>query len=150
VRSKRRRPDIRAHLAISVALMAALAPAGFAQIRKNAITYLTAAEVKTQLLGIDMRGHTPTFGFSWRECITPKGETLYQVDNVVQRGRLRVTETGWACFAYSDTNFASESCFAVRKRGDGLMFEGEEGSVFVTTRIDRGVKACEPEDERVS
>jgi hypothetical protein len=145
-----RRLGLGGMLAIVLALLLALAPAAFAQIRKDAVRYLTPSEAQAAMFGIDMRGTTPSFGFSWRECITPRGDTLYQVDDVIQRGKLRISPEGWACFAYSDTDYKSESCFAIRKRGDGFVFEGEGGSVFVTTRVDRGVKACEPEDERVS
>jgi hypothetical protein len=137
-------------LAMVLAMLLAMAPAAFAQIRKDAVRYLTPAEAKVAMFGIDMRGYTPSFGFNWRECISPKGETLYQVGEDVQRGRLRISQEGFACFAYSETNYTSESCFAIRKQGDGFVFEGDGGTVFITTRVDRGVRACEPEDERVS
>lgn len=134
---------------VAVALLA-LAPAALAQRAKGQGQALPAAQVKAGLFGVDMTGYSPTYGISWRECIDPQGRTLYHTPAGLQRGRLKVTEDGRACFAYEDTDYKVESCFRVERNGKGFIFNGDAaGGIFVTTKLVPRVGACRS-DELVS
>jgi hypothetical protein len=134
---------------LAVALIAA--PAG-AQLAKGAGQRLKETEVKNALLGVDLQGFSPTYQMSWRECIDPAGETLYETPDQVLKGRLFINPEGLACFAYEDTGYSTASCFSVYRQGKGIRFEsdvktvtGEPDSVFVTTKLVTGVKSCKPQ-----
>jgi hypothetical protein len=133
---------------LAVALIAA--PAG-AQLAKGAGQRLKEADVKNALLGVDLQGFSPTYQMSWRECIDPAGETLYETPDEVLKGRLFINPEGLACFAYEDTDYSRASCFSVYRQGKGIRFEsdvktvtGEPDSIFVTTKLVTGVKSCKP------
>jgi hypothetical protein len=126
----------------AVAALLAAAPA-FAQLAKGRGDALKPDEVKAALLGIDMQGYSPTSAMSWRECIDPKGETLYEIPGQVLRGRLVISPDGLACFSYDLDDYSTVNCFVTYKSGDGLRFEGDFGSLFVTTRVVTGVRSCE-------
>ena len=137
-------------IAILVAVLLA-APAG-AQLAKGAGQRLKEGELKKALLGIDMQGYSPSEQMSWRECIQPDGETLYEIPDRVLKGRLDITPDGLACFSYSDDGYSTAGCFWTYRQGkDGLRFEadyklptGEPASIFVTTRVVTGVTSCKP------
>ena len=107
---------------------------------------MKAAELKTALFGIRMEGVADGTQFRWNECIDPKGQTLYQTADGEMRGRLTITPKGKACFAYEDDNFASNSCFVMRRTAKGFHFEGEYGANFTTTKVEGGVRTCEKQD----
>src|SRR6185295_11182277 len=75
-------------LGLVVATALVLASPALAQLKQGYGKPLNEAETKAALLGIDMRGYSPTYGFSWRECIQPNGETLYETPDAVLKGRL--------------------------------------------------------------
>ena len=135
---------------LAVAILAA--PAG-AQLAKGAGQRLKdPAEVKKALLGSDLHGFSPSENFSWRECIQPDGETLYETPREVVKGRVFINPEGLACFAYEDTDYSVASCYWTYRQGKGLRWEsdvktitGEPQSVFVTTKVITGIKSCKPE-----
>ena len=130
-------------LALAACIVAAPA---FAQLRQGLGQPLTEKETEAAILGIDMQGFSPTERFSWRECIQPNGQTLYETPAGVMKGKVLVSPRGEACFSYEDSDYAAVNCFATFKTGDGLRFEGAGGSLFVTTKVIRNVKTCEPRD----
>jgi hypothetical protein len=134
-----------------VAVLALAAPAALAQLAKKGPS-MNAADASRALFGVDMQGYSPSAKFSWRECIDPKGETLYETPGRTQKGKLWVTPDGQACFSYEDTKFQDEFCYRVRKNGSGLMFDGDAlgNGVFVTTRLVTGVKSCVPNSDLIS
>ena len=60
-------------MVLAAALVAAPA---FGQALKDG-SVLAGAKLRLALFGIEMSGYSPTFGFSWRECIQPNGDTMY-------------------------------------------------------------------------
>jgi hypothetical protein len=134
---------------LGIAIVAALlASPASAQLLPGFGKQLTETEAKEALLGIDMRGHSPTLGFSWRECIQPNGETLYETPHEVLRGRLLIAPGGEACFSYEDDGYQDLACFTAHRTGNGLRFqtEGPAPIVFLATNIVTGVKSCQPRD----
>lgn len=107
---------------------------------------MTAQELKTALFGIRMEGIADGTSFLWRECIDPKGHTLYETAGGEMRGRLTITAKGEACFAYEDDDFSSQSCFVMRRTAKGFHFEGDYGANFTTTKVEGGVRTCEKQD----
>src|SRR5579871_4014312 len=92
-------------------------------------------EAKTALFGIDMAGYSPTAGgMTWRECIDPKGNTLYETPAGVEHGKLRIDESGQACFAYEDTKFQQWDCFSTSRTGSNFRFS-HGLDVFITTSV---------------
>lgn len=107
---------------------------------------MKAAELKTALFGIRMEGVADGADFHWRECIDPKGRTLYHTASGDMYGRLTITSKGEACFAYEDDNYATSSCFVMRRTATGFHFEGDYGGNFTTTKVEDGVRTCEKQD----
>ena len=126
----------------------ALVAGGLAEAQTSArlAPALKAKELKAALFGIRMEGVADGVDFHWRECIDPKGETLYQTPSGDMSGRLTITSTGEACFAYADDNYVSSSCFVMRRTASGFHFEGEYGANFTTTKVEGGVRTCEKQD----
>lgn len=120
-----------------------LAPVAAAQLAKGGKKPLSEAEAHA-LFGIDMEGYSPTLKINWRECIDPKGETLYETPAGVQHGRLSISPDGTACFRYEDDGYSTASCYSVSRNGPGFLFSGAFREVFVTTRVVTGVKSCKP------
>ncbi len=92
---------------------------------------LSAKDAKGALFGIDMQGyvqeadaagHETGRGMSWRECIDPKGETLYETPGRTEHGRLRIDGEGHACFAYEGTGYSDWSCFSAARTPKGFQF----------------------------
>jgi len=48
--------------------------------------------------------------------------------------RLTITPKGKACFADEDDNYASLSCFVMRRTPKGFRFEGDFGANFTTNQ----------------
>lgn len=117
-----------------------------AQTSAHPVPAMKAQELKSALFGIRMEGVADGADFYWRECIDPKGETLYQTPSGDMRGRLRISSRGEACFAYEDDNYVSSSCFVMRRTPKGFHFEGEYGANFTTTKVEGGVRTCEKQD----
>ncbi|MEZ5938317.1 MAG: hypothetical protein R3C52_08860 [Hyphomonadaceae bacterium] len=143
--------------ALAAALSAGIgvAPA-FGQLANDGGTPLSAEEARAGLFGVDMHGLSPTFGMEWRECIDPAGNTVYETPGLTQKGKLRVTVGGLACFSYDDDDFTSESCFTVKRTSGGFIFNGargfdsdDTGSVFVTTSVRPGIKRCPAGDDLI-
>ena len=107
---------------------------------------MKAPELKSALFGIRMEGVADGTDFRWSECIDPEGDTLYRTAEGDMRGRLTITSKGQACFAYEDDNYASASCFVMRRAPKGFHFEGEYGANFTTTKVEGGVRTCEKQD----
>jgi hypothetical protein len=144
-------------LAAGAALALLLAPAAFAQLAKP-VTGMSAAEAKAALFGIDMQGYAAALdehgqpqgkGMNWRECITPKGETLYETPGGIEHGRLKINERGQACFAYEGTGYKDWNCFSAGKVATGFRFVGGFGDVFVTTSVQTGVKSCKARSDLI-
>jgi hypothetical protein len=135
--------------AVTVLAAASLAAPAFAQLARGAEKVLNESEVRQALLGIDMEGYSPSYGFSWRECIDPKGDTLYETPTGQLKGKLTIESDGYACFSYEDDNFAEPACFRVKRGSKGMTFNGLFADVFVTTRVITGVKSCTPRDDLV-
>jgi hypothetical protein len=128
------------------AAAALLASPALAQLQRE-FERLGEKEARAALFGVDLQGHSPTYGFSWRECIQPDGETLYETPHEVLRGRLTITPGGEACFAYEDDQYSNMACFVAYRTANGLRFqtEGPAPIVFVITKIVTGVKSCKPQ-----
>lgn len=125
-------------------LAAALAGPAFAQLAKGSA--MTGAQIRASMFGIEMTGYSPTFRFSWKECIQPDGETLYETPDGLMKGRLTVTPEGQACFVYEDDGYATPSCYRMRQIDNGFRFEGEFDSLFITTKVVTGIRTCKPQD----
>ncbi len=132
-------------VALALAASLAVAAPAVAQLKPGTGKPLNEAEAAAALFGIDMQGYSPTFRMAWRECIEPDGDTLYEVPGQVVKGKLVISPQGEACFSYEDSGYAAVSCFATYQAGDGLRFEGFD-SLFVTTKVIRNVKTCDPQD----
>ena len=138
---------------IAILAVALLAVSAGAQLAKGVGQRIKGeAEVKKALFGMDLHGFSPSENFSWRECIQPDGETLYETPSEVVKGRVFVNPEGLACFAYEDTGYSVASCYWTYRQGKGLRWEsdvktltGEPQSVFVTTKVITGIKSCKPE-----
>lgn len=133
------------YAALTLAALVLAMPA-FAQLKQGFGKPLTEKETEAAILGIDMQGFSPSGRFSWRECIQPNGETLYETPAGVIKGKVLVSPEGEACFSYEDSDYAAVHCFAAFKAADGLRFEGADGALFVTTKVIRNVKTCKPQD----
>lgn len=107
---------------------------------------MTGAQLKTSLFGIEMTGFSPSYGFSWRECIEPGGDTLYETPSGVVKGRLTISAKDEACFAYEDDGYATPACYRTRQTDKGFRFEGEFDSLFITTKVVTGIRTCKPQD----
>lgn len=136
-----------AALGLICALAGALAVAApaLAQLKTGSGAPLNEKEATAALMGIDMQGYSPTYRMSWRECIQPNGETLYETPAGVVKGKLVISPRGEACFSYEDSGYAAVSCFTTYRSGDVLRFEGFD-TLFVTTKVIRNVKTCNPRD----
>jgi hypothetical protein len=128
----------------------AAAPEAAAQLAKGARLALTGEEARGRLYGVDMSGFSPSFSMSWRECIEPDGETLYETPMGQQKGRMTVSDEGVVCFAYEDTQYRDQSCYTVTIGKNGLVFHGDLGGVFVATSIVTGVESCTPDNDLIS
>ena len=127
-----------------VGLVLAGAPA-LAQLAKGG-PVMNADQLKKSLFGIEMTGFSPSYGFSWRECIEPGGDTLYETPDGLQHGRLTISPKGEACFAYEDDGYKTPACYQTRKTDRGFRFDGEFDSVFVTTKVVTGIRSCKKQD----
>ena len=128
---------------VIAALALALGAPAAGQLVKGKGVALKPKEVEAALFGIDMQGYSPTLNMSWRECIEPGGVTLYETPDRTMKGRLVISPDGLACFSYADDEYSTVSCYVTYRSGDGLRFEGDYGSLFVTTKVITGVKSCE-------
>lgn len=128
---------------VIAALALALAAPAAGQLVKGKGAALKPKEVEAALFGIDMQGYSPSSAISWRECIEPGGATLYETPGRIVKGRLVVSPDGLACFSYEDDDYSTVSCFVTYQSKSGLRFEGDFGSLFVTTKVVTGVKTCE-------
>jgi hypothetical protein len=129
-------------LLAAILTLAVAAPAS-SQLVKGRGVPLKEAEAKAALFGIDMQGYSPTYGFSWRECIEPSGKTLYETPDRTSRGQLEISLDGRACFSYDTDNYEYQSCYVTYRSATGLRFEGDLKEVFVTTKLITGVTTCE-------
>src|SRR5690606_24055642 len=126
-------------LACSLAGALAVADPALAQLKTGSGAPLNEKEATAALMGIDMQGYSPTYRMSWRECIQPNGETLYETPAGVVKGKLVISPRAEACFSYEDSGYAAVSCFTTYRSGDVLRFEGFD-TPFVTTKVVRNVK----------
>jgi hypothetical protein len=126
---------------------ALLASPALAQLQPGFGRQLNEEEARAALLGVDLQGYSPTYGFTWRECIQPDGETLYETPDEVLRGRLLIAPGGEACFSYEDDGYSNMACFVAYKTASGLRFqtEGPAPILFLATNIVTGVKSCKPQ-----
>lgn len=129
-----------------------------AQAGGGSAPVMSAKDAKAALFGIDMQGYVQETdadgaetgrGMSWRECIDPKGETLYETPAGVEHGRLRIDDEGQACFAYEHSGFTDWNCFSAARAPRGFRFVGSFGDVFVTTLVRKGVKSCKPRSDLI-
>lgn len=123
----------------------ACAPVAAAQLAKGQGVILGQADAKAGLFGIDMYGYSVDAKYTWRECINPRGETLYYFLGQIEHGRLAINAKGVACFTYlEDSNYKIPNCYSVERNGTGFIFRG--GGTFVTTKVVTGVKECRSDD----
>ena len=95
------------------------------------------AEVLSEILfGVRLSGELARTGIAWRECITPEGDTVYEFEGELSRGKLTITDRNQACFDYGETT----SCFDVYRAGARLLLSGQDE--FTVTRIETGVESC--------
>ncbi len=98
---------------------------------------LSAEEARAELYGVDLSGVLDGESVAWRECIDPKGRTLFFREGEVSQGEMRIRGDGAACFDYG----RGSHCFRVtRAENAGYVFWGVER--FVATSVRRGVEAC--------
>jgi hypothetical protein len=131
-------------LAMGLAMGLAASPAA-AQIAKDGFA-MNAVQLKSALFGIEMSGFSPTYGFAWRECIQPDGQTLYETPEGAMKGRLTISLKGLACFAYEDDGYSTPACYTTLRTTAGFRFEGEVEGVFVAKQVVTGVKSCKPQE----
>lgn len=113
---------------------------------------MSAEEVRAALLGHEIGGQHPDGGGLWRECIGRDGATAYWHAQRQQRGRLRVTREGQACFSYDRDGFRAQHCFTVLRDGerDGkragadrlILHHVGDGQRFVVEGV-RPVSSCD-------
>ncbi len=120
------------------------APA-IAQLAKGG-PVMDAGQLRAALFGIEMTGFSPSYGFAWRECIEPGGDTLYETPDGILNGRLTISPRGEACFAYEDDGYKTPACYQTRKTDKGFRFDGEFDSVFVTTKVVTGIRSCKKQE----
>jgi hypothetical protein len=135
---------MRRSFAVGLVLLALSGAPALAQLAKGAA--MTGPQIRASMFGIEMTGYSPTFGFAWRECIQPDGETLYETPEGLMKGRLTVSAKGEACFAYEDDGYTTPACYRMRQTDKGFRFEGEFDSLFITTKVVTGIKTCKPQD----
>jgi hypothetical protein len=103
---------------------------------------LSRLDAKRELFGVDLSGGMEgNPKYRWRECIDPKGQTLYQHDGIEERGLLEIDESGQACFSYPPGNKDRLSCFSAAKTPAGYDFRGF-GVKFHATSA-RRVQTCD-------
>jgi len=136
---------MRRMLAASLAGLALVGLPAAAQLAKGG-PVMDAGQVKGALFGIEMTGFSPSYGFSWRECIEPDGDTLYETPDGILNGRLTISPKGEACFAYEDDGYKTPACYRTRKTDKGFRFDGAFDSVFVTTKVVTGIRSCKKQD----
>jgi hypothetical protein len=107
---------------------------------------MSGAQLKTALFGIEMSGYSPSYEFSWRECIQPDGKTLYETPDGVVNGKLTISAKGEACFSYEDDGYRTQACYLTRKTDKGFRFEGDFDSLFIATKVVTGITSCKPQD----
>lgn len=106
---------------------------------------LTAAEARSELFGVELSGIVEGDGSVWRECIEPDGDTIYEIDGTLDRGRLTIADDGQACFSYASSNFARVTCWTVERAGrNNYRFTFPGSSVFETRVVERNVRRCAP------
>lgn len=130
-------------VALTAAMLALAASPALAQAGSAA---LTTDQLKKELFGVRMEGVDKTAGITWRECIEPDGDTLFETGFGALRGKLTIRPGGQACFAYEDDGFAVPSCFVIRRDKGGFRFEDGLGALFITTKVVTGVRTCEKQD----
>lgn len=106
---------------------------------------LSADEARSELFGVELTGIVEDDNTAWRECIEPDGDTIYEIDRSLDRGRLTIADDGQACFSYASSNFTQASCWNVERAGrNNYRFTSPGSSVFVTRVVERNVRRCEP------
>ena len=119
---------------------------------------MSPSEAKAALFGVDMQGYEMALdetgapsgrGMNWRECVNPKGETLYETPGRTVHGRLRINPGAQACFAYEENGFKEWNCFQAMKTATGFRFTSNFGDVFITTLVRTGVKSCKPRSDLI-
>ena len=104
---------------------------------------LSAAEVKTFMLGKRMSGIREDTGEAWYECVGEAGDTLFNIAGAVQAGFVEVGEDGTTCFTYPGEGYTSRSCFAVNADGPDIIFAEElSGIRFRVTATDTDFEEC--------
>lgn len=106
---------------------------------------LTATEARSELFGVELSGIIEGEDSRWRECIEPDGDTLYEIDGTVDRGRLTISDDGQACFSYASSNYTRVTCWSVERVGrNNYRFTFPGSSVFETRVVERNVRRCTP------
>lgn len=137
---------------VEIGLVLAMAAAASAQAPKPAAKPTSApreawkpmslAEARRELFGVDLSGGMEGDPkYRWRECIDPRGLTVYQHDGIEERGLLEIDGSGQACFSYPPGNKDRISCFSAAKTAVGYDFRGF-GVKFHATSA-RRVETCD-------
>jgi hypothetical protein len=109
---------------------------------KSSFQPMSIADAKRELFGVDLSGGMEGDPkYRWRECIDPKGLTLYQHDGIEEHGLLEIDASGQACFSYPPGNKDRISCFSAGKTAVGYDFRGF-GVKFHATSA-RRVQTCD-------
>jgi len=109
---------------------------------RDAWKSMSPADAKRELFGVDLSGGMEGDPkYRWRECIDPKGLTLYQHDGIEERGLLEIDASGRACFSYPPGNKDRISCFSAAKTPQGYDFRGFGVKYHATSA--RRVQTCD-------
>lgn len=126
-------------------MMAAVLLVGIGATATAKSLALTAAEARSELFGVELSGIVEGEDSTWRECIEPDGDTIYEIDGAVDRGRLTIADDGQACFGYVSSNFTRVTCWSVERVGrNNYRFTFPGSSVFETRVVERNVRRCTP------
>ena len=128
-----------AALATGFYLLSNIAHADSASIRAPV---LTADEARSELYGVNMNGVSGNTNSEWSECITPDGDTVYQLDGYEMYGRMSILSDGRACFAYEHQDYQQPVCFKVSRTNVGYTFWGGPEGVFKARSVERNVEQC--------
>lgn len=83
---------------------------------------LTAQEVRDFMLGVKMSGVLVETNEQWFECISPNGETVYNIEGQISTGFVEIDEDGRTCFTYPRATTTSTSCFTVEEQDGKKVF----------------------------
>ena len=104
---------------------------------------LDGASVRAFMLGTKMSGVLVETGERWYECVSPAGDTVYNIEGSISTGFVEVDDAGTTCFTYPRSNETARACFRVEMEGGTRVFVDLDGGMhFRVTGLDRGFDQC--------